>query len=262
MVETGAGVSDDEISAGEDENTPGVVSVRAEVIRGPGDDSEREEAAAMSEEPPQLIPLGDETGEAYAPPAEAADTDSPVASPSPTRGEAPANTRPSQGPDQPRPLLRGPHPFGAPEGAARGGHVRSDSSDNDDEGSDDDWDDVEFDAGEDDEAVVLRVICAGRVSTAGAEGECYSHARQCGAGSACYLMLRSTRTSVIRGSRAHSAPSLYLDAHGEEDLYMRRGCPLFLNRQRYDQLRALYRTASFDYDTKALDRTLSNASYH
>jgi len=273
MVETGAGASDDDIiSEEEDREGP-----RREVDGMHVDDDDAPEGITGGghshggEEdtpPPEFVPPGDETGEVYAPPAEAADVDSPGTSSPPRHREAPPPARPpGVGPALPR-----PHPTGARRlaggvgGAGHGRRERPDVRDNDDDDDDDEsgeeWDDVEFDEGEDDEAVVLRVICAGRVSMAGAEGECYSHARQCAAGSACYLMLRSTRTSVLRGSRAHSAPSLYLDAHGEEDLYMRRGCPLYLNQQRYDQLRALYRTAAFDYDTKALDRTLSNASYH
>ena len=34
--------------------------------------------------------------------------------------------------------------------------------------------------------------------------------------------------------------SLFLDNHGERDLYMRRGKPLFINRARYERLQQLW----------------------
>ena len=37
-------------------------------------------------------------------------------------------------------------------------------------------------------------------------------------------------------------PPPYLDAHGETDLGLKRGKPLFLNKKRYDELRKLWLT--------------------
>ncbi len=59
---------------------------------------------------------------------------------------------------------------------------------------------------------------------AGAEvGRCFQHALACGGGTALFLLLRNTRVLALHGSRAALLPSPYVDAHGEEDLGLRRG---------------------------------------
>ena len=52
---------------------------------------------------------------------------------------------------------------------------------------------------------------------------CYTHAACCGAGSCAFFLPKNTRLLVVRKGRATFAPSPYLDAHGEEDRYLRRG---------------------------------------
>ena len=46
--------------------------------------------------------------------------------------------------------------------------------------------------------------------------------------------------------------SPYLDAHGEEDPFLRRGRPLQLDEARYLQAEALWASASFDFDSHVM----------
>ena len=73
-----------------------------------------------------------------------------------------------------------------------------------------------------------------------------------GSGIGVFLVLPSTRTLVLSSSRACQLPSLYLDAHGEDDCGLRRGCPLRRNPTRWDRLRALHASRAFDFDTLVL----------
>ena len=43
-----------------------------------------------------------------------------------------------------------------------------------------------------------------------------------GAGMGVFLYVKSTQVLVLRGARATLLPPFYLDAHGEEDPYLRR----------------------------------------
>ncbi len=62
------------------------------------------------------------------------------------------------------------------------------------------------------------------INCTGAEtGRCFQHALACGGGTALFLLLRNTRVLALHGSRAALLPSPYVDAHGEEDLGLRRG---------------------------------------
>jgi hypothetical protein len=54
-------------------------------------------------------------------------------------------------------------------------------------------------------------------------GRCFQHALACGGGTAPFLLLRNTRVLALHGSRAALLPSPYVDAHGEEDIGLRRG---------------------------------------
>lgn len=45
---------------------------------------------------------------------------------------------------------------------------------------------------------------------------------------------------LIRGPHASYAPSIYVDDHGEEDVGLRRGAPLSLDRDRLRNLEHLY----------------------
>ncbi|BBN00658.1 hypothetical protein MPTK1_2g00960 [Marchantia polymorpha subsp. ruderalis] len=83
-------------------------------------------------------------------------------------------------------------------------------------------------------------------------GECYRHADKESAGVGIYLLIRSTQLVLLRSNRVCMAPSLYLDLHGEEDAYLKRGHPLHLCHLRLNEVRRLWLTASFDHETHIL----------
>ncbi|KAH9557200.1 hypothetical protein CY35_07G072500 [Sphagnum magellanicum] len=62
-----------------------------------------------------------------------------------------------------------------------------------------------------------------------------------------FFLLRSTQLVLIRGKRVFTGISIYLDHHGEEDLYLRRSQLLYLNDVRMNEVRRLWLTAGFDY---------------
>jgi len=65
-------------------------------------------------------------------------------------------------------------------------------------------------------------------------------------------MMPSTRTLVLSGSRASKLPSVYLDAHGEEDLNLQRGRPLRKDPTRWERLQGLQANLAFDFNTVVL----------
>jgi hypothetical protein len=71
-------------------------------------------------------------------------------------------------------------------------------------------------------------------------GEGALHSRVCGGGSALFLVIKSTSVLMISEERHCLFPSLYLDEHGEEDLDLKRGKRLFLNKGRYGFLRTIW----------------------
>ena len=64
------------------------------------------------------------------------------------------------------------------------------------------------------------------------EGQCTRHARECGAGVGIFYLAHQCMVLLVDGPHAAYHPSLYLDAHGEEDRGLRRGKPLFLSSKR------------------------------
>lgn len=64
-----------------------------------------------------------------------------------------------------------------------------------------------------------------------------------------FLLMKMTKVLLISASRACLAPSPYLDTHGEEDLYLTRGRPLYLNQQRLLRLSQLWVASAFDFDS-------------
>jgi E3 ubiquitin-protein ligase UBR3 len=57
-------------------------------------------------------------------------------------------------------------------------------------------------------------------------------------------------------------PSIYLDAHGEEDEFLKRGRPLFLDRERYAALSELWAHGALDYDTLALHTSKVGSDFY
>ena len=86
-------------------------------------------------------------------------------------------------------------------------------------------------------------------------GECTQHAFSCGGGTGVFLLLKQSSLLLVRGSRASVFLSPYLDSHGEEDIGLQRGRPLFLNAQRFEALEALWMLHGFDTDTRILRQT-------
>lgn len=98
------------------------------------------------------------------------------------------------------------------------------------------------------------VVCWNNDSCTGPvdESACFTHAAACGSGTSAFLLVRSTATLLVRKGRCTVAPSLYLDAHGEEDKQLLRGKPLQLSNVRAAYLLRLWRGGAFDFDTRAL----------
>ena len=83
-------------------------------------------------------------------------------------------------------------------------------------------------------------------------GECTQHSLVCGARTGIFLLLRQTSILILSGSHACIYSSPYLDMHGEEDPSLKRGKPLYLDKNRYQALNLLWATGAFDYDSKVL----------
>ncbi|KAG0560005.1 hypothetical protein KC19_10G146700 [Ceratodon purpureus] len=91
-------------------------------------------------------------------------------------------------------------------------------------------------------------------------GECSQHAADESAGVGIFLLLRSTQLLLLRNNRTCMGLSLYLDIHGEpaqEDLYLRRSQLLYLSELRLKEVRRLWMTAAFDYDSYILRNSQS-----
>ncbi|CAI5483860.1 unnamed protein product [Closterium sp. Yama58-4] len=67
-------------------------------------------------------------------------------------------------------------------------------------------------------------------------GECYRHALRENGGTGLFLVMRSTQLVLIHGVHICAGLSIYLDSHGEDDAYMRRGRPLYLSHSRLAEL--------------------------
>lgn len=106
------------------------------------------------------------------------------------------------------------------------------------------------------------VCCAGFCCRAGRHGETARHAAACGAGAGAFFLVKSTRTLLLRGRRVCLYPSVYLDAHGEEDEFLKRGRPLFLSEERYAALEELWVQSAFDYDSLALQNSRLGSDFY
>eukprot|EP01103_Thecamoeba_quadrilineata_P010115 TRINITY_DN209_c0_g1_i1.p1 TRINITY_DN209_c0_g1~~TRINITY_DN209_c0_g1_i1.p1 ORF type:complete len:1920 (-),score=413.24 TRINITY_DN209_c0_g1_i1:1070-6829(-) len=81
---------------------------------------------------------------------------------------------------------------------------------------------------------------------------CPEHAQTCCADVGMFLITNSTVVLLLRGARFCFWGSPYLDDHGEEDLELRRGKPLYLSHSRYNQLKRLWVTHGMDHDSHIL----------
>ena len=104
--------------------------------------------------------------------------------------------------------------------------------------------------------------CAGACCRRGRHGECAQHAAVCGGGVGVFLLVKSTKILLIRGKRICLYPSVYLDQHGEEDEFLKRGRPLFLSERRYRALEDLWVNGALDYDTLALHTSRVGSDFY
>jgi len=72
-------------------------------------------------------------------------------------------------------------------------------------------------------------------------GACSMHALECGDGVGLFLRIRDCEVVLIYNhNKGAFLPSPYLDEYGEPDKGIRRGNPLYLNKQRYDNLELIW----------------------
>eukprot|EP01136_Pigoraptor_vietnamica_P001284 Opistho-1_new@27709 len=102
-----------------------------------------------------------------------------------------------------------------------------------------------------------RCLCAQSQCCHGkAGGECRVHSLSCGAGMGLFLLVKRCVIVVTHIDRGTFFNAPYLDAHGETDVLLRRGHPLFLNAQRYAQLNRMWLSHAVATDiARALDQS-------
>jgi hypothetical protein len=76
----------------------------------------------------------------------------------------------------------------------------------------------------------------------GSEGTCTLHARKTGSGIGIFFLIQKCTVLLMHNNKSAYSPSLYVDEHGEEDVGLRRGRPLFFSEERYQVLETLWRT--------------------
>jgi hypothetical protein len=80
-----------------------------------------------------------------------------------------------------------------------------------------------------------------RRSTPRLPGACTVHAREQGSGIGIFFLVQKCTVLLMHNNKSAYSPSIYVDEHGEEDIGLRRGRPLFLNKDRYRALEMLWR---------------------
>ncbi len=73
-------------------------------------------------------------------------------------------------------------------------------------------------------------------------GQCTSHTRYCGSGCGVFFLVQRCVVLLMRESYAAYYGSIYVDEYGEEDIWVRRGRPLYLSTSRYATLWRIYQT--------------------
>ncbi len=71
-------------------------------------------------------------------------------------------------------------------------------------------------------------------------GRCTIHARHCSSGCGVFFLVQRCIVLLMRDSYAAYYGSMYVDEHGEEDTWVKRGRPLYLSKARYAVLRRMY----------------------
>ena len=73
-------------------------------------------------------------------------------------------------------------------------------------------------------------------------GACTRHAETCANGNGLFFVVQRCAVLLMHKARSAYSISPYVDVHGEEDLGLKRGRPLFLSPGRYDSLQSLWRS--------------------
>ncbi|KAJ1862510.1 E3 ubiquitin-protein ligase ubr1, partial [Coemansia sp. RSA 2703] len=73
-------------------------------------------------------------------------------------------------------------------------------------------------------------------------GECNMHMKTCGGTVGVYLLVKKCGLLLLHHDNGCFMSAPYLDQHGEVDLGLKRGRPLFINRNRYDEMKKLVLT--------------------
>ncbi|KAJ2816867.1 E3 ubiquitin-protein ligase ubr1 [Coemansia sp. 'formosensis'] len=73
-------------------------------------------------------------------------------------------------------------------------------------------------------------------------GECNMHMKTCGGTVGVYLLVKKCGLLLLHHDNGCFMSAPYLDQHGEVDLGLKRGRPLFLNKNRYEEMRKLVLT--------------------
>ena len=71
-------------------------------------------------------------------------------------------------------------------------------------------------------------------------GRCTIHAKKNGAGVGIFFLLQKCSVLLLHNDKSAYSPSLYVDEHGEEDVGLRRGRPLYLHQERFQRLQKLW----------------------
>ncbi|KAJ2802995.1 E3 ubiquitin-protein ligase ubr1, partial [Coemansia guatemalensis] len=73
-------------------------------------------------------------------------------------------------------------------------------------------------------------------------GECNMHMKTCGGTVGVYLLVKKCGLLLLHHDNGCFMSAPYLDQHGEVDLGLKRGRPLFINNTRYEEMRRLVLT--------------------
>jgi len=89
---------------------------------------------------------------------------------------------------------------------------------------------------------VMRSGTIRRMKTSRPPGTCTMHARKVGSGIGVFFLVQKCTILLMHNNKSAYSPSLYVDEHGEEDVGLRRGRPLFFSEERYQALETMWRT--------------------
>ncbi|TMS35319.1 hypothetical protein L596_002749 [Steinernema carpocapsae] len=77
------------------------------------------------------------------------------------------------------------------------------------------------------------LVCIEYVERSRETSELISHVKSCTSGNCCFLSILTSLIVIVQNYEYSIWGSVYLDNHGEEDRQLKRGRPLFLNKNRY-----------------------------